>query len=195
MSDRRQVPGENASAAWPALGGVGGVALTAAAVFLVSVPAPASPRSVGAPVATVTSVFAAPPPPIPPVASVERRADDCAPLVVTFGNGAANLPPEATAQLDALASWTVSHDGARLVVQGHADALGDDQENLALSKRRARVVADALERADVETRRITVQGLGSFMPLEGHPDDSPRNRRAEVFVRGARECPPATEEP
>ena len=56
-------------------------------------------------------------------------------------------------------------------VLGHTGERGDTEANLALSQQRAEVVAQLLESAGVENKRIlSVEGVGSADPLPANPD-------------------------
>lgn len=81
----------------------------------------------------------------------------------------------------------------RVAVEGHADAIGSETFNQALSERRAENVAAALEEAGVDSRRIVVRGFGERYPIapNAHPDgtDNPtgraQNRRVEVVIENS----------
>jgi outer membrane protein OmpA-like peptidoglycan-associated protein len=76
-----------------------------------------------------------------------------------------------------------------LVVAGHADPRGEDDYNDALSRRRARRVADALvAQGGVSADHVVAVGRGEREPLVARDarDDLQRfNRRVEISVR----CP------
>jgi outer membrane protein OmpA-like peptidoglycan-associated protein len=80
-----------------------------------------------------------------------------------------------------------------VVVVGHADAIGADAYNLALSRRRAEAVAGELRSGGVPEARIRVRGEGEGVPVA--PNDTPegraKNRRAELTVVERREGDPA----
>ena len=59
---------------------------------------------------------------------------------------------------------------SRVVVSGHADRAGADAYNVALSERRAKVVAAALVKAGVPSGIITTSGVGEDMPRVKTPD-------------------------
>ena len=70
----------------------------------------------------------------------------------------------------------------KLQVEGHTDALGSEDYNLALSQRRAVAVASYLvERQGIEPSRLVVVGRGEEAPLTENAFD-PRNRRVQ-FAR------------
>jgi outer membrane protein OmpA-like peptidoglycan-associated protein len=74
---------------------------------------------------------------------------------------------------------------ADITVTGHADAIGDDVSNRALSLRRAQAIYNALVSAGVRPSVIDLEYHGSSNPAiaaaNGVPE--PRNRRVEVTIR------------
>jgi outer membrane protein OmpA-like peptidoglycan-associated protein len=120
-----------------------------------------------------------------------RATGDCpAPVVLRFelASAALNLAA-ARGDLAPLADWLAKHPESRVVVQGHADARGGDQDNLALSFRRATVVAGLLQELGVPSRRALVQAAGDHEPVEGLAPLADENRRVVVAPRDAAGCP------
>lgn len=73
---------------------------------------------------------------------------------------------------------------SRVVVSGHADRAGADAYNVALSERRAKVVAAALIKAGVPSGIITTSGVGEDMPRVKTPDGQREreNRYARITL-------------
>lgn len=103
---------------------------------------------------------------------------------VLFEFGKAELSEEArTAVAEAVADVP---DKAKVRVEGHTDSVGDDADNLTLSKKRAQAVADVLkkERSDL---KLTVTGKGEKQPVapnesggKDNPEGREKNRRVEI---------------
>jgi outer membrane protein OmpA-like peptidoglycan-associated protein len=78
-----------------------------------------------------------------------------------------------------------------VVLQGHADSIGTEAYNLALSRYRAETVARELIGQGVRRERVTVEAYGETRPIapNKHPDgtDNPagraKNRRVEAIIR------------
>ncbi len=74
----------------------------------------------------------------------------------------------------------------RITVEGHASRESAAQEayNQRLSERRARTVAEALERDNISSGRISSQGLGTRSPIASNDNEEGRrqNRRVEVII-------------
>jgi outer membrane protein OmpA-like peptidoglycan-associated protein len=156
---------------------------------------PAAP-SVAAAGAPAMSRSGAPPPPAAavggasPGAGATPLARACPPtLIVAFGFDSAVPDHDHIGGEGApLLRWLAAHPGARLTVQGHADAAGPELHNLVLSYQRARAVAAQLAATGVGAARLSVTAAGSHEPIDGLPSAAPENRRAVVRVRGYEEC-------
>ncbi|HEX8568970.1 MAG TPA: OmpA family protein [Caulobacteraceae bacterium] len=72
----------------------------------------------------------------------------------------------------------------RVHVVAHTDTAGSPEYNLALSRRRAEVVADLLVREGVPRERISLEGRGEAAPAIASGDGvrEPLNRRATIDV-------------
>ena len=94
------------------------------------------------------------------------------------------LQPGARAELDRIGSFLEAHPGREVSVEGHTDDVGDAQYNVALSERRARVVAEHLIARGVDPQRIHVEGFGASRPIAPNDSASGRqqNRRVEVVI-------------
>ena len=81
-----------------------------------------------------------------------------------------------------------------IAVNGFTDTAGSPDQNLAVSQRRARTIADTLVHEGVEARRITVQGFGETHLRIATGDDrkEPRNRRIEIVLKASPERTAAT---
>lgn len=118
----------------------------------------------------------------------------CAPLVVTFRLGWPGPPPATEAAARALGEVAAASPTATFVVDGHADGTGNEITNFDLSRRRAASVALLLERAGISRARLTIRGLGAYVPLEGEPETAAANRRVVVSIKNAASCPFAHQE-
>jgi peptidoglycan-associated lipoprotein len=101
---------------------------------------------------------------------------------VYFEFDSTTLSTEARAELEQLAAWLASHPKARITIEGHADARGTDEYNVALGQKRAQVIQDYLGRLGVERARLKTISYGEERPaVDGDGEDSwARNRRGEL---------------
>jgi OOP family OmpA-OmpF porin len=108
---------------------------------------------------------------------------------VLFDFDKADIRPDASKVLDALAGALRGVQARSMEVRGHTDAKGGDDYNQALSERRANAVVVALRERGT-AREASAKGYGEAQPvapnqLEGRDNPAGRqlNRRVEIFVR------------
>ncbi len=88
------------------------------------------------------------------------------PFIVFFDPGSAHLTPAAEAILDNAVAGMRALDVRSIEISGHADRAGSEAYNLALSRRRAEVVRDALlARGMSRHMRVTIVAAGETQPL------------------------------
>lgn len=95
------------------------------------------------------------------------------------------LKGEHYSQLDSISKFLLAHPSLEVSVSGHTDNTGNERHNVALSTRRAEVVAEYLIGKGTQDERITYEGLGSSQPLRGNDTKEGRskNRRVEILMR------------
>lgn len=73
---------------------------------------------------------------------------------------------------------------ARLVIAGHTDAIGSEDQNLKLSQDRAQAVRDYLVARGIAPDRLIAKGYGESYPVASNATEADRelNRRSE-FIR------------
>jgi len=104
---------------------------------------------------------------------------------VLFVTGKSELAPLAQQKLTEVAKALNDIDPSkRIVVEGHTDSRGSDEDNLALSQRRATTVRDYLVSQGVAEDRITAVGRGETQPLASNDTTEGRanNRRVEIVI-------------
>jgi outer membrane protein OmpA-like peptidoglycan-associated protein len=112
-------------------------------------------------------------------------------LVVRFDRDAVRpIAADLDRQMVELADLLMAHPQAKLVVAGHTDAAGDSAYNLALSHRRADMVAGLLTDAGVPAQQLVVRGYGETAPLR-QAGDPGLNRRVSLSLIGYEGCPKA----
>lgn len=75
-------------------------------------------------------------------------------------------------------------DIARVAIDGHTDNVGNDERNLALSRRRALSVVRWLIQNGIDERRLEARGFGPRQPLAANATEEgrARNRRVEFII-------------
>jgi OOP family OmpA-OmpF porin len=123
--------------------------------------------------------------PTPPPARRPDFCDDAGVVTVFFEFDSTDLQPDATTILETLAQQAGICGWAGLSVVGHTDQAGSDGYNLALSQRRADVVATALRAKISAATKINVDSKGEANPRVPLADGtrSPENRRVEITAK------------
>ena len=121
-----------------------------------------------------------------PAARSEARMAAAA-LDIKFAFNSAQLTPEAKTVLDQLGTALQSAQLANYTfrVEGHTDAKGADDRNMALSEQRAKAVRDYLVTTyKVPAEKLEVVGKGEAQLLDPARPEDGVNRRVEVINLG-----------
>lgn len=112
--------------------------------------------------------------------TVERQVFD-----IVFDFDSDELSPQAIDRLAAVAETIRTYENPVVTVLGNADQVGATDYNVALSERRANVVARELEAHGITPNAVI--GRGDQAPAVDNPDRQPEemNRRALIVVREA----------
>lgn len=99
---------------------------------------------------------------------------------IFFEYDQASLTAEARKQLASNADWIKTNTNVSIQVEGHCDARGTVEYNIALGERRAIAVKNYLVSLGVEGKRVSVISYGKERPLaKGDSEDAyGKNRRA-----------------
>ncbi len=102
-----------------------------------------------------------------------------------FETNRSDLRGEHFTALDSLAKFLERNPTLQVVVTGHTDNTGAERHNVALSTRRAQVVAEYLIDRGAVFERVTYEGFGSSQPIADNGTESGRskNRRVEILIR------------
>src|SRR5258707_3790743 len=86
--------------------------------------------------------------------------------------------------LEPLGSLLRGYSHVGVAVNGYTDTAGAPERNLAVSQKRARLIADALIHEGVPAGRVTAQGFGEthLRVATGDDKNEPRNRRIEIVL-------------
>jgi outer membrane protein OmpA-like peptidoglycan-associated protein len=100
---------------------------------------------------------------------------------VQFRTGETGVRDTDRARLARLGALVAGLDTVRVRVSGFADARGNEELNLALSKERAEMVARELEKAGIPKERLVVEAMGErFASTEAIADDQAFERSVEI---------------
>lgn len=128
---------------------------------------------------------------LPPAAT--SGAGTCAPVfAVMFAHGSSGFKTSAyEAAATRLREWSNHHPNAKIRLEGHTDATGDEEFNLLFSHRRAKAVADLLVKAGIPSWRMNTRALGQ-QPVTASVSAGDLNRRVVIRVDGFPDCPGAS---
>ncbi len=101
---------------------------------------------------------------------------------VLFESGKAKLLSESNQELDAVAEYLITNKDLKIEVSGHTDNVGNAKQNLILSEKRAKAVADYFITLSIDPARISYKGFGSEKPIAPNDTEDGRkqNRRVEL---------------
>ena len=105
---------------------------------------------------------------------------------IHFAHDTSTLRDQDEQVLRVVAETLATCPGRRLVIQGHADAMGEGPYNFGLSLRRAQSVQDYLVAQGIDPARIEPTGLGESKPISTNdtPGGRAANRRVEFALGG-----------
>ena len=100
---------------------------------------------------------------------------------VYFGYDSSELSSEAREQLEENVRWLKQHPDKRVILEGHTDARGSIEYNLALGERRAKSVKQYLIQLGISGERLNVLSYGEEKPAAYGDSKSAyrKNRRVE----------------
>ena len=106
---------------------------------------------------------------------------------IEFDTGADEVSPSMHKELRKVIVFMQDYPSFHLEISGHTDSTGQAEDNLSLSKRRARNIARYLtEEGKLDAQRITHEGYGNARPIieeETTEADRSINRRVEFFFK------------
>jgi outer membrane protein OmpA-like peptidoglycan-associated protein len=105
-------------------------------------------------------------------------------LNIEFETGSAKLSESSREYIIQVYEVMRNTPGIKIAIHGHTDDVGAEEDNLILSKERAKSVRDALISLGIEQNRLFTKGFGESQPLVPNDSDKNRklNRRTEFVV-------------
>jgi len=103
---------------------------------------------------------------------------------IQFEFDKSDITPESTPTLDLIAQVLRSDEHLKLMIYAHTDAIGSDEYNLDLSRRRAKSVSDYLAGQGVQPPSMRHRGFGASKPIADNSTDEGRakNRRVQFYI-------------
>ena len=113
---------------------------------------------------------------------------------LTFQSGQAEVQPMYRTLLEKVKQATDVFPRSQIVIEAHTDSYGSDENNLALSRRRAEAVSAYLAPLGVPALRMSAVGYGETQPIANNDTEQgrARNRRIDIIIEPQPEsAPPA----
>lgn len=103
---------------------------------------------------------------------------------VHFDSGKPTLTKKSYAELSDLLEYMKLKDELSIEIAGHTDNIGEHENNLTLSQKRAETVRNYLISKGIKPNRVTAKGYGEDYPIDTNSTVTGRqnNRRTEVRV-------------
>src|SRR5690606_32892379 len=105
---------------------------------------------------------------------------------IFFDFGQASLQPESAAAIAEMAKLLTDNPDIDVFIVGHTDYVGNQSDNLDLSRRRAEAVTTVLTATHgIAAERIVPAGVGALSPVASNRSETGRtqNRRVELVER------------
>ncbi|MCB9229440.1 MAG: OmpA family protein [Deltaproteobacteria bacterium] len=117
----------------------------------------------------------------PPMAESDMAGEQFSPEVVYFAFDSDNISMSGEEKLRQLVAHLQTNKNVNVQIEGHCDARGSVQYNLALGERRAQSIKKFLSDSGVEPSRLSTISWGKEKPAVPGMDESAwaQNRRAE----------------
>lgn len=117
--------------------------------------------------------------PSPEVMKIEQANFKFEPIY--FDHDKSEIRPEHFEYLNRMARVLGGIHDLRVKVTGHTDAVGTDEYNIGLSKRRAKAILDYFKKQGIEPEKLEIEFKGEREPVDSNatPDGKQRNRRVD----------------
>jgi len=114
--------------------------------------------------------------------ALQRRCLQIAPIC--YEKGVEDLPSQQQRVLSQILEVLAVFPSARFEIVGHTCDLGSKENNLALSRNRARSLHDYLLANDIPAERLSSRGVADAQPIAPNDDEENRrkNRRVEIEI-------------
>ncbi len=103
---------------------------------------------------------------------------------IFFEFGEYEILEDSYSELNRIAEFLRKNMNIAIRIDGHTDNIGSNEDNLSLSRNRARAVAEYLYEKGIAENRIKIKGFGESMPVASNDTEQGRakNRRVEFLI-------------
>jgi len=102
---------------------------------------------------------------------------------VYFSSGKSELLNKSNTTLNKLLNL-MKNSSIKILIKGHTDNIGNEMQNITLSKNRAKSIVDFLVLKGINSNRISYEGYGSSLPVATNNTErgKQQNRRVEIEI-------------
>lgn len=102
-----------------------------------------------------------------------------------FASGSSEIPPSARGELDQLINFFLKNPKHSIIIDGFTDSSGSKENNIKLSKLRAKAIAEYLASKGINPERLMYFGNGSANPIAPNNTSIGRkkNRRVQLQMK------------
>lgn len=103
---------------------------------------------------------------------------------INFATNSFEITPRITTVLNEFIDFLKLNDNLKIAINGYTDNIGDPEQNLTLSQKRAEAVYNYLVLEDITPTRLTYKGFGETNALASNDTEAGRrkNRRTEFVI-------------
>lgn len=103
---------------------------------------------------------------------------------IEFEFGRSDVKKESLPLIVQVSEAMKQYPEVKILIQGHTDNVGSEENNMKLSQERAKSVAGELIKSGIQAERLKTKGFGESMPLVSNDSDENRrrNRRTEFII-------------
>ena len=119
--------------------------------------------------------------------TVQQKEENLFAMLINFEFDSTNILPNSYPLLDSVGQMMNMKEIAnkRIIIEGHTDAIGNDQYNYSLSQRRAQAIKDYLKTEfNVSAERMVVTGKGEMELYKPNDPNNGINRRVQFKPQG-----------
>ena len=121
------------------------------------------------------------------VQQIEPPERLCMSLVVDFDSGKADIKPVYRDEIAKVADYMKKYPTTTAVIEGHTDNVGDAENNMLLSQRRAEnVVTYLVDTFGIDRSRLSAKGYGATRRISYN--DTPEGRQANRRINAVIDC-------
>lgn len=104
---------------------------------------------------------------------------------ILFATNSSELSSRSKFIIRKFSEFLKAHPTIEVVIQGHTDDIGNDNDNLSLSEERSESVKNYLIQLGIQSKRLSAKGFGESQPKVPNDSDVNRaiNRRTEFYIQ------------